>query len=381
MPPPKLLVDGVIRVTQNPRNIRNICVSGYSNKGDLMDCIIYLKRYFQETENLVFYTVCFQDGLPPPILNTISESIVHDFQGQEFLINLIDNGYVDFVGNISGSMRTIDGTVVLISAVEGIVPQIMPVILQFLRERVRPILCIDEVDHLIKELKFSEKQIFKRIRSLVDEFNHLLENIAEPQFKGAWKVSIEGGSVAFGSVREKWALSIPYTQKKKITLGEIIDIYSSMKFGPKMENALFQKAPLYEVLSEMIVVHLPNPIEAQKYRIQKMWQGDIKSKLGQDLLSCNPEGKLVFAISKIMVDPKSGKDISAGRLFSGTIRGGQEVWLNNAKQKQRIQDVYLFIGMQLEIIESLPAGNIFAVSGVVGAAGETVTLEPEHPFE
>jgi elongation factor 2 len=58
-----------------------------------------------------------------------------------------------------------------------------------------------------------------------------------------------------------------------------------------------------------------------------------------------------------------------------------EVYLNNAKQKQRIQNVYIYNGIKPEIIESLPGGNVLAISGVVGFAGETVTLEPEEAFE
>ena len=55
--------------------------------------------------------------------------------------------------------------------------------------------------------------------------------------------------------------------------------------------------------------------------------------------------------------------------------------LNNAKQKQRIQNVYIYNGIKPEIMESLPAGNVLAISGVLGFAGETITLEPEQTFE
>src|SRR3990167_3102246 len=58
-----------------------------------------------------------------------------------------------------------------------------------------------------------------------------------------------------------------------------------------------------------------------------------------------------------------------------------EVYLNNAKQKQRIQNLYIYNGTKPELIDSVPAGNVFAVSGVLGNAGETITLEPEQPFE
>ena len=98
-------------------------------------------------------------------------------------------------------------------------------------------------------------------------------------------------------------------------------------------------------------------------------------------MSCNPVGKLAFVITRIVVDPKSGKDISAGRLFSGTLRTGVDVYLNDAKQHQRIQSLYIYNGVKPELIDSIPAGNVVAISGVLGYAGETITLEPEQPFE
>jgi elongation factor 2 len=39
------------------------------------------------------------------------------------------------------------------------------------------------------------------------------------------------------------------------------------------------------VVLDMAVKHLPNPLEAQKYRIPKIWRGDIDSQFGKDLLS------------------------------------------------------------------------------------------------
>src|SRR3989344_261962 len=66
-------------------------------------------------------------------------SMVHDFHGKEYLINLIDTpGHVDFGGNVTRAMRAINGTVVLVCAVEGIMPQ-TDKNKQALRERVKPV--------------------------------------------------------------------------------------------------------------------------------------------------------------------------------------------------------------------------------------------------
>ncbi len=381
------MVDRVMRITQNPKNIRNICTSAHIHHGKtaFTDNLLAAAGMMSSKAagDLEQGMATWQHADEQERLMTVDAanvSMVHDFQGQEFLINLIDTpGHVDFGGNVTRAMRAIDGTVVLICAVEGIMPQTETVVRQAIRERVKPVLFINKVDRLVKELKFSPEQISQRIISLVTGFNRLIEDIAEPQFREAWKVGVQEGSVAFGSARENWALSFPYMQKRSIKFSDILRIYEMEETERK--DWVWKNAPLHEVILDMVIKHLPNPLEAQKYRVPKMWQGELESQFGQDIINCNPNGKLAFVITRIVVDPKSGKDISAGRLFSGTIRSGVEVWLNDAKQKQRIQNVYIYNGVKPEIIESLPAGNVLAISGVVGFAGETVTLEAEHPFE
>lgn len=381
------LVDKVMRITQNPKFIRNICTSAHIHHGKtaFTDNLLAAAGMMSSKAagDLEAGMTTWQHKDEQERLMTVDAanvSMVHQFKGDEFLINLIDTpGHVDFGGNVTRAMRAIDGTVVLICAVEGVMPQTETVVRQAIRERVKPVLFINKVDRLVKELKFSPEQISQRIMALVTQFNQMIESIAEPQFKQVWKVSVQEGSVAFGSARENWALSFPYMQKKNIKFSDILKIYQFEE--EERKKWVWENSPLHEVILDMVIKHLPDPASAQVYRIPKMWYGDQESTLGKDLLSCNPNGKIAFVITRIVIDPRSGKDISAGRLFSGTIKSGMEVWLNNAKQRQRIQNVYIYNGIKPEIIDSLPAGNVLAISGVVGFAGETVTLEPEHPFE
>jgi elongation factor 2 len=286
-------------------------------------------------------------------------SMVHDFHGKEYLINLIDTpGHVDFGGNVTRAMRAIDGTIVLVCAVEGIMPQTETVIKQALRERVKPVLFINKVDRLIKELKLTPEQMQQRFIDIFHEFNDLIKKVA----------------------RENWALSVPFMQKKNITFKDIFKLYQEMDEKEK-NDWVWKNAPLYEVLLDMVVKHLPDPLEAQKYRIPKIWHGDADSEFGKGLINCDPKGKIAFVITRIVIEPKSAKEISAGRLFSGTLKTGQEVYLNLAKQKQRVQQLFIYNGIKPEQIDEIGPGNVLAISGVTGEAGETITFEPETPFE
>lgn len=381
------MVDKVMRITQNPKQIRNICTSAHIHHGKtaFTDNLLAAAGMMSSKAagDLEEGMATWQHKDEQERLMTVDAanvSMIHEFQGKEYLINLIDTpGHVDFGGNVTRAMRAIDGTVVLICAVEGVMPQTETVVRQAIRERVKPVLFINKVDRLVKELKLGPDQIAQRIMALVTQFNNMIEAMAETQYKQIWKVNVQDGSVAFGSARENWALSFPYMQKKNIKFGDILKIYEMEE--EQRKAWVWDNAPLHEIILDMVIKHHPDPLEAQAYRVPKMWHGDFESELGKDLLSCNPNGKLSFVITRIVIDPRSGKDISAGRLFSGTIKSGMEVYLNNAKQKQRIQNVYIYNGIKPEIIESLPAGNVLAISGVVGFAGETVTLDPEHPFE
>ncbi|MBS3086525.1 elongation factor EF-2 [Candidatus Pacearchaeota archaeon] len=375
------------RISSDQKHIRNIATSAHIHHGKtaLTDNLLAASGHMAEkfAGSLEAGMTTWQHADEQERLLTVDAanvSMVHDFHGKEYLINLIDTpGHVDFGGNVTRAMRAIDGTVVLVCAVEGIMPQTETVIKQALRERVKPVLFINKVDRLIKELKLTPEQMQQRFIDIFHEFNDLIKKIADQEFKDKWAVDIKDGSVAFGSARENWALSVPFMQKKAITFKDIFKLYE-MEEKEKKEW-VWKNAPLYEVLLDMVVKHLPNPLEAQKYRIPKIWHGEIDSELGKSLINCDPKGKIAFVITRIVIEPKSGKEISAGRLFSGTLKTGTEVYLNLAKQKQRIQQLFIYNGIKPEQIDEIGSGNVLAISGVTGEAGETITLEPETPFE
>lgn len=380
--------DKIKRLASNQKHIRNIATSAHIHHGKtaLTDNLLAASGHMaaKSAGDLDAGMATWQHLDEQERLMTVDSanvSMVHDFHGEEFLINLIDTpGHVDFGGNVTRAMRAIDGTIVLVCAVEGIMPQTENVIKQALRERVRPVLFINKVDRLIKELKLTPEQMQQKFIQIFHEFNQLIREIADPEFKEKWLVDINDGGVAFGSARENWALSIPFMKKKGITFKDIFTLYNDMNEQEK-KDWVWKNAPLYEVLLDMVVKHLPDPLEAQKYRIPKIWHGDIDSEMGKGLISCDPKGKIGFVITRIVIDPRSGKEISAGRLFSGTLKVGQDVYLNLAKQYQKVQQLLIYNGIKPEQIDEIGPGNVLAISGVTGEAGETITLEPETAFE
>ena len=380
-------IDKMERLSTNLKNIRNIATSAHIHHGKtaFTDNLLAAAGMMSEAAagSLEKGMATWQHKDEQERLMTVDSanvSMAHKFGDEEYLINLIDTpGHIDFGGNVTRAMRAIDGTVVLVCASEGIMPQTETVLKQALRERVKPVLFINKVDRLIKEMQYTPEQIQQRFIKIILEFNRLIEQIAEKDYQQKWQVSIQDGSVSFGSARDNWALSLHYMQKKKVGFKDILKIYELE--GKEREDWVWNNAPLHEVILDMVIKHLPNPVEAQKYRIPKIWHGDLDSQLGKDLIACNKDGKLAFVITRILIEPKSGREISAGRLYSGTMKEGMTVYLNMAKQSQRVSTVFMYQGIKPEMIEAVPAGNVLAIAGVTGFAGETITLEPDQPFE
>ena len=380
------MVEKVLRIMQSPEQIRNIGVCAHIDHGKTTFSDNLLSGAGMMSEHLAgkarmldFHEDEQERGIT---IDSASVSMVHDVEGKEFLINLIDTpGHVDFGGDVTRAMRAVDGAIVLVCASEGPMPQTETVLRQALRERVKPILFINKADRLIKELKLTPEQMQQRFVSHIMAVNKIIKNVAPAELAEEWQVSIENGTVAFGSAFHNWAISLSYMKKKGISFKDIIDAYND-ESNPEAYKELAKKAPIHEVILDMVTQHHPSPVVAQKYRIPKLWQGDLESVDGKSLLECDPKGRTFFVITKVVVDPQAG-EIAAGRLFSGTMRKGDAVHLNMAKSPARIQQVYVYNGAKREIVDNVPSGNIIGVGGLkAGVPGETVTTEgPTEPFE
>lgn len=301
-------------------------------------------------------------------------SLAHTFKGQDYLINLIDTpGHIDFSGAVTRSLRAVDGALVVVDAVEGPMTQTETVLMQALRERVKPILFINKVDRLIKEIKLTPEEIQKKFAKIIARVNNLIEKYAPVEHKKDWQVKVDDGSVAFGSALHKWGLNLPHMKMKGVTFKEIIDAYTGEKIDiDRKVDALSKKAPLAEPVLDMFIEHLPNPLEAQPYRQSQIWPGDPESEVGKAMAKVDPNGPLLMCISTIEVDTHSGV-VAIGRIFSGTVEKGKVVQLVTAHTKGPIQQVYMSMAADRVIIDRVPAGNIAAISGLPAMhVGETV---------
>lgn len=377
----KKMVERVRDLMDRPENIRNIGIVAHIDHGKttLTDNLLAGAGMISKelAGRQLFMDFDEEEQARGITIDSANVSMVHEFEDDEYLINLIDTpGHVDFGGDVTRAMRAVDGAIVVVDAVEGTMPQTETVLRQAIKENVTPVLFINKVDRLINELQIDSEQMQIKLGKVIDNVNKLIKGMSEKKYK-EWRLDAAKGNVAFGSALYNWAISVSYMKKSGITFN---DVYEYCKDNNMKELA--EKCPLHEVLNDMVIRHLPNPLTAQKRRVPVIWHGDADSDIGEQMTGCDPDGEVALMVTRITRDPHAG-EVATGRLFSGMIHRGQELYVSGASGTDRIQQVGVFMGPDRLEVEKIPAGNIAAVTGLKHAiVGSTATTLPEmYPFE
>jgi len=376
------IVKKAFALMDKPERIRNIGTAAHIDHGKttLSDALIAGAGIISEkmAGKQLYLDFDEQEQARGITINSANVSMIFNYKDKDHLINLIDTpGHVDFGGEVTRAMRAIDGVIIVDDAVEGVMPQTETVIRQALREGVKPVLFINKVDRLINELKINPEEMQKRFAKIIGDINNLIKKFAPEEFKNEWQLKVENGSVAFGSAFHHWAISVPMMKESGITFK---DIYEYCSAGRHEELA--KKSPAHVTVLNMVAEHLPDPVKAQRYRIPRIWHGDLESDAGKAMLNCDASAPVAMMITKIIVDPHAG-EIAVGRVYSGTLKRGETLYAVDKKATEKAQQIGVFMGPDYEPVESIPAGNIGAISGLkVTAAGSTISsLEDFHPFE
>jgi len=378
----KKIVQQCERLMDNRDRIRNIAIAAHIDHGKTTLSDNLLAGAGMISEDLAGNQLAMdteEDEQERGItIDAANVSMTHEYDDEDYLINLIDTpGHVDFGGDVTRAMRAVDGALVVVDAVEGTMPQTETVLRQALRENVKPTLFINKVDRLINELQEGPEEIQARLQDVIREVNELIRGMAEEKYEEeGWKVSVQDGTVAFGSALYNWAISMPFMQRTGIDFGDIIDYNRNDNV-----EKLVEQSPLSDVVLNMVVEHFPSPIDAQPDRIPTVWRGDADSDLAESMMTVNPDGEVVFMVTDISMDPHAG-EIATGRVFSGTLEEGQDLYVSGTAGTNRIQSVGLFMGDEREEVDRVPAGNIAAVTGLDDAiAGSTVSSIEMTAFE
>jgi len=131
--------------------------------------------------------------------------------------------------------------------------------------------------------------------------------------------------------------------------------------------------PAGDALLEMVVINLPSPVTAQKYRVETLYEGPLDDESAIGIRDCDPSGPLMLYVSKMVPTSDKGRFYAFGRIFSGTVRSGPKIRIQGPNYVpgkkddlfvKSIQRTVLMMGRYIEPIEDCPAGNILGLVGV-----------------
>ena len=104
-------------------------------------------------------------------IKTTGISLVHECDQKTYLVNLQDTpGHVDFSGEVTSALRVVDGALIVVDAVEGVMVQTEVVTQQALAERVRPVMIINKVDRLITEMRMTPEAAYDQFQKIITDF-------------------------------------------------------------------------------------------------------------------------------------------------------------------------------------------------------------------
>jgi elongation factor 2 len=159
---------------------------------------------------------------------------------------------------------------------------------------------------------------------------------------------------------------------------------------PLMKVVMKKFLPAGDALLEMIVIHLPSPVTAQRYRYDTMYEGPLDDENAIGIRDCDAKAPLMLYISKMVPTTDKGRFYAFGRVFSGTVRGGLKVriqgpnYVPGSKSDlfvKSVQRVVLMMGGRVESLEDCPAGNIVGLVGIdqfLLKSGTITTSETAH---
>merc|ERR1712117_188504 len=180
-------------------------------------------------------------------------------------------------------------------------------------------------------------------------------------------------------------------EKMMTTLGIVLKGDEKNLSGkPLMKRTMQVWINAADTLLSMIVTKLPSPRDAQKYRVENLYEGPMDDEAAQAIRDCDAKGPLMMYVSKMVPTNDKGRFYAFGRVFSGTVATGQKVRIQGPHYKvggkedlnvKNIQRTVLMMGRSTEQIADVPCGNTVALVGVdqfILKSGTLTTIDTAH---
>ncbi|RSH89322.1 hypothetical protein EHS25_002434 [Saitozyma podzolica] len=132
--------------------------------------------------------------------------VLPNSKGKSSLVNIIDTpGHVNFADEVGSIARLVDGVVVVVDVVEGVMHGTEALIRHAMQEKLKMVLVVNKMDRLILELRLPPSEAFFKIKHTIEEVNSVIASI-DPD--DSYRLSPERGNVAFASTQMGWCFTL-----------------------------------------------------------------------------------------------------------------------------------------------------------------------------
>jgi elongation factor G len=319
------------------------------------------------------------------------------------LIHIIDTpGHVDFTIEVERSLRVLDGTIAIFSAVEGVEPQSETVWHQADKYRVPKLAFVNKMDRIGSDFFGTVKMMIERLGTLPlitqipigveDRFIGVIDLIRSKgivwdehtlgtEFK---EISIpKEMEKEVSSYRSKLIESIaeldePLTEKyvngEDISESEMKAALRratiSMKAVPVLCGAALRNQGI-QPLIDAIVDYLPSPLDIPPIEGTNPVTGEREKRMAKD------EESFAALAFKVMMD--EGRKLIYIRIYSGVLKVGTEVYNTRLKKGEKISRIFQMHAHQRTRVEEAKAGEIVAVMGLKETTTGDTLCDRSHP--
>lgn len=294
-------------------------------------------------------------------------------------INFLDTpGYDDFRGEVTGSLRVVEGTLILVAAQSGVdvgterawdmagdagLPR-MFVVNKLDRENTTFSQCVTDIQAAFGnqcvpfQLAVGEAENFSGVINVVNPPSDVPTELAD-QLEAARERLIEAAAESDDALADK------YLEGEEITQPEIETAVRAAILEGTLVPILAASATKGLGIGELLDTvrsFLPSPVDGVKPEVT-----DASTREPVEL-KCDADEPMAAFVFKTSADPFVGK-LSMFRVYRGTVKSNSEVWNPVRESTERIGQLYLPKGKSQENVAEVTAGDI----GAIGKLSSTVT--------
>ncbi len=387
-----------------PAQIRNIAITGHNGTGktSLTEAILFISGVTNRLGKVDDGSTV-TDYDPDEIKRKISiNATLACCEWLKTKINIIDTpGYADFIGEVKGSLRVVDGVIIVLNANAGVEVETEKVWGYADEYKIPRAVFVNKMDKERADFEAAVESITKsfnvravpveipigketNFKGIVDLFhrkaftveNGKLKEIPIPaEMKDEVEAARDKLSETVAETNDE--LITKYLDGQPLTDEELIKgMHDGIKSGayvPVLCGSSTQTIGVHGLL-DLISEDMPSPVEMPEVTGENPDTKEIESR------SCDPDKPLCAFVFKTIADPFAGK-LSLIRVYSGTLAKDSQAYNVNKNKDEKISTLFLSNGKEHQSIGKAVAGDIVASSKLSVTVTSDTFCDRAHPIK